>query len=52
MKKATGKIPLVIKKPLSFTVDHNKVAPTKRGGNTQDLRKPPPLKAGRRSDSQ
>jgi putative transposase len=29
MKKATGKIPLVIKKPLSFTVDHNKVAPTK-----------------------
>ena len=29
MKKATGKIPLVIKKPLSFTVDHNRVAPTK-----------------------
>jgi putative transposase len=30
MKKATGKIPLIIKKPLSFIVDHNKVAPTKR----------------------
>jgi putative transposase len=29
MKKATGKIPLIIKKPLSFIVDHNKVAPTK-----------------------
>jgi putative transposase len=29
MKKATGKIPLVIKKPLSFIVDHNKVAPVK-----------------------
>jgi len=31
MKKATGKTPLVIKKPLSFIVDHNKVAPIKRG---------------------
>ncbi|MFP3483270.1 MAG: transposase, partial [Caldivirga sp.] len=30
MKKATGKIPLVIKKPLSFIVEHNRVAPTKR----------------------
>jgi putative transposase len=29
MKKATGRIPLVIKKPLSFIVEHNKVAPTK-----------------------
>jgi hypothetical protein len=29
MKKATGKIPLIIKKPLSFIVDHNKVAPPK-----------------------
>jgi putative transposase len=29
MKKATGKIPLIIRKPLSFIVDHNKVAPTK-----------------------
>ncbi|MFP3195434.1 MAG: transposase [Caldivirga sp.] len=30
MKKAVGSIPLVIKKPLSFIVDHNKVAPVKR----------------------
>jgi len=29
MKRATGKIPLVIKKPLSFIVGHNRVAPTK-----------------------
>jgi putative transposase len=29
MKKATGKIPLVIKKPLSFIVEHNRVAPAK-----------------------
>ncbi|MCG2864476.1 MAG: transposase [Vulcanisaeta sp.] len=29
MKKAVGSIPLVIKKPLSFIVDHNRVAPTK-----------------------
>jgi hypothetical protein len=29
MRKATGKIPLVIKKPLSFIVNHNKVAPIK-----------------------
>jgi len=29
MRKATGKIPQTIKKPLSFIVDHNKVAPTK-----------------------
>jgi putative transposase len=29
MKRATGKIPLVIKKPLSFIVEHNRVAPTK-----------------------
>jgi putative transposase len=41
MRKATGKIPLVIKKPLSFIVDHNKVAPTKRGNN-QDPNKTPP----------
>jgi putative transposase len=31
MKKATGKTPTVIKKPLSFIVDHNQVAPIKRG---------------------
>jgi len=29
MKKAVGSIPLAIKKPLSFIVNHNKVAPTK-----------------------
>jgi putative transposase len=29
MRKATGKIPITIKKPLSFIVDHNRVAPTK-----------------------
>jgi len=29
MKKATGRIPLVIKKPLSFIVEHNRVAPVK-----------------------
>jgi len=29
MKKATGKVPLIIKKPLSFIVDHNRVAPVK-----------------------
>jgi len=29
MKKAVGSIPLVIKKPLSFIVEHNRVAPTK-----------------------
>jgi putative transposase len=29
MKKASGKIPPVIKKPLSFIVEHNKVAPVK-----------------------
>jgi hypothetical protein len=43
MKRAIGWIPLVIKKPLSFIIDHNKVAPIKRG-NTQDPSKPPPLK--------
>ena len=29
MRRAIGKIPLTIKKPLSFIVDHNKVAPVK-----------------------
>jgi putative transposase len=46
MRKATGKIPLIIKKPLSFIVDHNKVAPTKRG-NTQDPNKTPPKRRER-----
>ncbi len=31
MKRAIEKIPLVIKKPLSFIIDHNQVAPIKRG---------------------
>jgi len=39
MKRATGKTPLIIRKPLSFIVEHNRVAPTKRGGNPQDPRK-------------
>ncbi|PLC68898.1 hypothetical protein B7L70_01425, partial [Vulcanisaeta sp. EB80] len=46
MRKATGKVPLIIKKPLSFTVDHNKVAPTKRC-NTQDPNKTPPKRRER-----
>jgi len=40
MKKATGWIPLVIKKPLSFIVDHNKVAPTKREVTPKTPRNP------------
>ena len=40
MRKATGKIPLIIKKPLSFTVDHNKVAPAKRGVTSKTPTKP------------
>jgi putative transposase len=48
MRRAIGKIPLVIKKPLSFIVGHNQVAPIK-GCNPQDPRTPPPLRAGRRS---
>ncbi len=31
MRRAIGKIPPVIKKPLSFIVEHNRVAPIKRG---------------------
>nr|WP_238376082.1 transposase [Vulcanisaeta sp. EB80] len=46
MRKATGKIPQTIKKPLSFIADHNKVAPTKRC-NTQDPNKTPPKRRGR-----
>ncbi len=48
MKKATGKIPLIIKKPLSFTVDHNQVAPTKREVTPKTPTKPA-QKAGRGS---
>jgi putative transposase len=42
MKKAVGSIPLVIKKPLSFIVDHNKVAPTKREVTPKTPTKPHP----------
>jgi putative transposase len=42
MKKAVGSIPLVIKKPLSFIVNHNKVAPTKRGVTPETSGNPRP----------
>ena len=42
MKKATGKTPTVIKKPLSFIVEHNRVAPTKRGVTPKTPTKPRP----------
>jgi IS605 OrfB family transposase len=46
MKKATGKIPQVIRKPLSFIVDHNQVTPTKREVTTKTPTKPA-LKGGK-----
>ena len=42
MKKATGKIPLVIKKPQSFIVGHNRVAPAKRGVTPETSGNPRP----------
>jgi putative transposase len=42
MKKATGKIPLVIKKPLSFIVEHNRVAPVKGEVTSKTPRNPRP----------
>ncbi|MFP3281861.1 MAG: transposase [Caldivirga sp.] len=42
MKKATGRIPLVIKKPLSFIVEHNRVTPVKRGVTPKTPRNPHP----------
>ena len=48
LKKATGIVISAIKKPLSFIVDHNRVAPLMRR-NPLDLGEPPPHKAGRRS---
>jgi len=42
MKKATGKIPITIKKPLSFIVDHNQVAPAKRGVTPETSGNPRP----------
>jgi len=46
MKKAVGSIPLVIKKPLSFIVNHNKVAPTKREVTPKTPEHPHPLRRG------
>ena len=48
MKMAIGQIPPVIKKPLSFIVGHNRVAPIKRG-NLQDPEETSPLRAGKGS---
>jgi putative transposase len=42
MRRAIGKIPLVIKKPLSFIIDHNKVAPVKRGVTPETSGNPHP----------
>ena len=49
LKKATGIVISAIKKPLSFIVDHNRVAPL-MGRNPLDLGEPPPFRTGRRSD--
>jgi len=49
LKKATGITISAIKKPLSFIVDHNRVAPI-MGRNPLDLGEPSPHKAGRRSE--
>jgi putative transposase len=46
MRRAIGKIPPVIKKPLSFIVDHNKVAPTKREVTPKTPEHPHPLRRG------
>jgi len=48
MRKATGKTPITIKKPLSFIVNHNRVAPAKRGV-TPETSGNPAQKAGKRS---
>jgi len=50
LKKATGVVISTIKKPLSFIVHHNLVAPVK-GCNPRDLGDPSPFVAGRRSDA-
>jgi len=46
MKKAIEKIPPVIKKPLSFIIDHNQVAPTKREVTPKTPEHPHPLRRG------
>jgi len=42
MRRAIGKIPPVIKKPLSFIVEHNRVAPVKRGATPKTSGNPHP----------
>jgi len=49
LKKATGMVISTVKKPLSFIVDHDIVAPVKVC-NPRDPGEPSPLRAGRRSD--
>jgi transposase len=49
LKMATNIVVSTVKKPLSFIIDHNGVAPVK-GCNPRDLREPSPFRAGRRSD--
>ncbi|MFP3281679.1 MAG: transposase [Caldivirga sp.] len=46
MRRAIGKIPPVIKKPLSFIVEHNRVAPVKRGVTPKTPEHPRPLRRG------
>jgi len=46
MKRATGKTPLIIRKPLSFIVEHNRVAPVK-GEVTPKTLGNPAKKAGK-----
>ncbi|MFP3300835.1 MAG: transposase [Caldivirga sp.] len=46
MKRAIGWIPLVIKKPLSFIVEHNRVAPVKGEVTPKTPEHPHPLRRG------
>jgi len=48
-KKAVNATVSTVKKPLSFIVDHNTVAPA-MGCNPRDLGDPSPFVAGRRSE--
>jgi len=50
LKKATGMVISSMKRPLSFIVDHNPVAPVKVC-NTRALGEPSPFVAGRRSEA-
>jgi len=50
LKMATNIVVSTVKKPLSFIVDHNRVAPVK-GCNPRDLREPSPFRVGRRSEA-